>query len=344
MARKNTVLVTGGSGFIAKHIVLQLLNEGFAVRASVRSDTRADDIRAAMAAHARETDDLEKRLTFVTLDLSSDAGWDDALEGCSALMHTASPFPLEQPKDENDLIRPAVDGTLRALNAAQRAGVERVVLTSSMVAMFGKRLPAGRNKYDETDWTDLHSDFANAYTKSKTLAERAAWNFTRENSQIKLSTINPGLVLGPSLDARIGTSLGLVERLLEGKDPMVPRLGFPVVDVRDVAMMHVRALQREESIGNRYIAAERFMWMVDVANVLKSEYPDRKIATRVAPDWVMRIFSFFDKSIATILPMLGHEIPPDNSSAAEVLGIEFIDARQAIKTSASSLIRDGNLG
>lgn len=340
MARKQTVFVTGGSGFIAKHILLQLLNEGYDVCTSVRSDARENDIRGVMTAHARESDDLDARLSFVRLDLSKDDGWETALEGCSALIHTASPFPLEQPKDEEELIRPAVDGTLRALNAAKAAGLERVILTSSMVAIFGKRLPAGRTKYDESDWTDVHSDFANPYAKSKTLAERAAWNFARENPQIKLTTINPGLVLGPPLDKRTGSSLQVLQRMMGGKDPMVPRLGMPVVDVRDIAMMHVRALQREDSIGSRFIGAERFMWMVDMAQVLKAEYPDRKIPTRLAPDWFMRLIGLFDKSIKGVLPLLGHEMAPDNTAAAEVLGIEFIDARQTIKTTAASLIRD----
>lgn len=341
MARKTRVLVTGGSGFIAKHIVLQLLNEGFDVRASVRSEARAQEVRAAMEAHARNTDDLDQRLSFCMLDLEQDDGWAEALQGCRALIHTASPFPMTQPENEEDLVRPAVEGTLRALGAAQEAGVDRVVLTSSMVAVYGKRLPAGRTRYDESDWSDVHSDMVNAYARSKTLAERAAWNFTREFPDLKLTVINPGLVLGPPLDNRIGTSLRIVQRLLSGKDPAVPRLGLAIVDVRDIALMHVRALQRDESIGNRFIGAERFMWMVDVARVLKAEYPDRRIATRVAPDWFLKIMALWDKAIAGIIPQLGHEVPPDNTQAAEVLGIEFIDARTAIKTSAAALIREG---
>lgn len=335
--------MTGGSGFIAKHVILQLLNEGFEVRASVRDSSRSADILAVMEAHLRSTDNLEKRLTFCVLDLESDTGWDAALEGCRALIHMASPFPLSQPDDEEDLIRPAVDGTLRALGAAQAAGVDRVVLTSSIVAVSGKRLPAGRTRYDESDWSDVHSDIVNAYARSKTLAERAAWNFIREFPEMKLTVINPALVLGPPLDGRIGTSLRIVQRLLSGKDPLVPRLGFAVVDVRDIAQMHVRALQRDESIGYRFIGAERFVWMVDIAKALKVEYPDRRISTREAPDWLLRIFGLFDKTVKGILPQLGHETPIDNTQAAEVLGIEFIDTRQTIKTTAACLIRDGHV-
>jgi len=340
MSRRKKILVTGGSGFIAKHIVLQLLNEGFEVRASVRSMDRSAEIMAAMVLHAKNTDSLDTRLTFCELDLNSDAGWDDALQNCQALMHTASPFPMEQPEDEQVLIKPAVEGTLRALKAAQKAGVERIILTSSIVSIYNKRLAAGRNRYDETDWSETNSPMATAYSKSKTQAEKAAWNYVREHPELKLTSICPSLVLGPPLDGKIGASLGVIARLMNGKDPMVPNLGMALVDVRDIAQMHVRALQRPESAGNRFIGSERFMWMRDIALVLKAEYPDRKIPLRVAPDWLMRIMGMFDKTIKGILPTLGREILLDNSAAAEILGIEFIEARQAIRTSASSLIRE----
>lgn len=340
MSRRKKILVTGGSGFIAKHIILQLLNEGFEVRASVRSMDRSAEIMDAMVLHAKNTADLDKRLTFCELDLTSDAGWDEALQNCQALMHTVSPFPLDQPEDEDEIIRPAVDGTLRALSAAQTAGVERIILMSSVVAIYNKRLAAGRSRYDETDWSDTHSPMATAYSKSKTQAEKAAWNYVREHTELKLTTICPSLVLGPPLDGKIGSSLKVIARLMEGKDPMVPNLGMALVDVRDIAQMHVRALQRPESAGNRFIGSERFMWMRDIALVLKAEYPDRKIPLRVAPDWLMRLMGMFDKTIKGILPSLGHEVPLDNAASAEILGIEFIEARQAIRTSASSLIRE----
>ncbi|MDG1997668.1 MAG: NAD-dependent epimerase/dehydratase family protein [Amylibacter sp.] len=340
MSRRKKILVTGGSGFIAKHIILQLLNEGFDVRASVRSLDRSAEIVAAMTLHAKNTEDLDKRLTFCELDLCSDVGWEEALQNCQALMHTASPFPLDQPEDESELVRPAADGTLRALTAAHAASVDRVILTSSVVTICNKRLAAGRNRYDETDWSDLHSPLNTAYSKSKIQAEKVAWNFVREHSELKLTTICPSLVLGPPLDGNIGSSLGVVARLMEGRDPMIPNCGIALVDVRDIAQMHVRALQRPESAGNRFIGSERFMWMRDVALVLKAEYPDRQIPIRVAPDWLVRLMSMFDQTIKGILPSLGLEVHLDNSAAAEVLGIEFIEARQAIRTSASSLVRE----
>lgn len=340
MSRRKKILVTGGSGFIAKHIILQLLNEGFEVRASVRSLDRSAEVMAAMMQHAKNADGLEKRLTFCELNLLSDDGWEEALHNCQAVMHTASPFPLEPPEHEADLIEPAVDGTLRVLTAAQAAGVERIILTSSVVSIYNKRLAAGRSRYDETDWSETNSPMATAYSKSKMQAEKAAWNYVREHPELKLTTICPALVLGPPLDGKIGSSLKVIARLMAGKDPMVPNLGMAIVDVRDIALMHVRALQRPESVGNRFIGSERFMWMRDIALVLKAEYPDRKIPLRVAPDWLMRVMGMFDKTVKSILPSLGHEIPLDNSAAAEILGIEFIEARQAIRTSASTLIRE----
>ena len=338
MSRRKKILVTGGSGFIAKHVILQLLNKGFEVRASLRSMERSDEVMAAMVLHAKNTADLDKRLTFCELDLNSDAGWDEALQNCQALMHTASPFPLEPPEHEDDVIKPAVEGTMRALQAAQAAGVERVILTSSVVAIYNKRLAAGRSRYDETDWSEANSPMATPYSRSKLQTEKAAWSFVREHPEVKLTTICPSLVLGPPLDGKIGSSLKVIARLMSGKDPMVPNLGMAIVDVRDIAQMHVRALQRPESAGNRFIGSERFMWMRDIALVLKAEYPDRKIPLRVAPDWMMQLMAMFDKTITSILPALGHEIPLDNSAAAENLGIEFIEARQAIRTSASSLV------
>ncbi|MCP5074947.1 MAG: aldehyde reductase [Rhodobacteraceae bacterium] len=339
MPRKKTVLVTGGSGFIAKHIIRQLLDEGFGVRASVRSAARESEISDAMAAHVKETIDLDDQLSFVHLDLSSDDGWAEALSGVDALFHTASPFPMVQPDNEDEIIRPAVEGTLRALKAAQAAGVTRVVLTSSTVAISNKRLAAGRKRYNESDWSDLNAPTATPYVKSKTLAEKAAWSFAKDHPEIRLTTINPALVLGPALDENIGTSLQIIQRLMNGKDPMVPNIGFPVVDVRDVATMHVRALQQPESAGARFIAAERFVWMQDVARILKSEYPDRRIATRLAPDFFVKFLSIFDKSIKSVVPILGLEQHLDNTAASEVLGMEFIETRQAIKSAAACLVR-----
>ena len=343
MARKKKILVTGGSGFVAKHIIRHLLDEGFDVAASLRDLSRASEVISALSSHVKDPEKLESRLEFVPLDLTSDAGWEEAMKNRGGLIHTASPFPMAPPKHEDDVILPAVDGTTRALNAALEAGVHRVVLTSSLLAIINRNLPAGRQHYTETDWTDVNSPLTSAYAKSKTLAEKAAWNIARANPNMKLTVINPGLVLGPALDSHTGTSLNLIKRMLSGKDPMVPRLGMTIADVRDVAQMHVRALQRPETAGNRYIGAERFMWMYEMALVLKAEYPERKIATRQAPDWVIRFLARFDPAIKGIVPNLGHEASVDTSAAAEDLGMEFIEARQAIRTSAAQLVKTGQV-
>lgn len=243
------VLLTGVSGFIAKHVALKLLNAGYTVRGTLRRMDRSDEVRAALAPYLTEH---AGELTFVQADLESDAGWADALQGITALVHTASPFPCAQPKDAATVIRPAVEGTERVLKAAAVAGVTRVVLTSSTVAVLNEAKPD--TLQDEADWCDIHLPTTTPYAKSKTLAERAAWEIAKARG-LRLSTINPGLVFGPPLDEHYGTSLALVERILKGRDPMLPPTGLPVVDVRDVAEMHLRALQRPETEGRRYIAA-----------------------------------------------------------------------------------------
>jgi dihydroflavonol-4-reductase len=335
------VLVTGASGYIAKHIVHRLLAEGHAVRASVRNARRSAEVFEAATQDLADPSAAE-RFSVVELDLEADAGWKEALAGADALIHTASPFPLVQPKNPDDLIRPAVDGTMRALRAARSAGVRRVVMTSSVVAVTRTTLPAGRNRYDERDWSDLGGPIS-PYGKSKTLAEKAAWAFVETDGKgMDLTTINPGFVLGPPRDRRFGTSLGVIKRMLSGKDPAVPRVGYPVVDVRDIAAMHVAALTRPQASGKRILGASEFLWFSDMAQALKQAFPDRKIATRVAPDLLMRVIGLFDASVATILPELGQRAEVDNGRAREILGIDFIPARTSVVESARFLV-DKNL-
>ncbi len=337
-----TIFVTGASGFIAKHIVLKLLDAGYHVRGSVRTDARADEVRAAMMAHLADTADLDQRLSFVTLDLMSDKGWSTALKGVDALMHTASPFPLSEPTDENDLIRPAVDGSLRALGAAKSAGVNRVVLTSSVAAVYAQKVIPQQATYTEDDWTDPDSPAASAYVRSKTLAERAAWDFVAENPAIKLTTINPVLVLGPALDAKFGSSLEIIQRVLRGKDPAIPALNFDIVDVRDIAEMHVAALSTPQSEGKRVIGSSGDMWFRDLALHLKSLYPARPITTRQAPNWFIRLYALVDPTVRLILPTLGKRLTTDNARAREMLGIDFISPLDAAAAAAACLV-EGDL-
>jgi len=341
MARAQTVLLTGASGYIAKHIALKLLNAGYDVVGSVRALSRGDEVRAAVTPHLDDPRNIEQRLRFVALDLADDKGWPEAMHGVDILMHTASPFPLEQPENEDELIRPAVDGALRALRAARDAGIKRVVMTSSAVAVMDSDLPTGKAVYDEEDWTDPGHPGVSPYAKSKTMAERAAWDFIADQApDIALTTINPVLVVGPPLDRHFGTSVSIIQRLLAAKDPMLPRFGLAVVDVRDIAEMHVRALQRPETKGHRLLGVDRFMWFVDVAKVLKSEFPDRKIVTRQAPNFLVRILAIFDKSIRQIVPILGVRKDISNARARELLGTDFIPAADSLTETATFLIEN----
>ncbi len=339
MSELKTVFVTGASGYIGKHIVLQLLNAGYAVKGSVRSNAKADEVRAAIKAHTTDDKILDK-LELVELNLMSDEGWDTALSGADVLFHTASPFPLASPKNEDDLIKPAVDGTLRALKAAKAIGISRVVLTSSSVAIMGAQLPSDRTAYTESDWSDIERPNVAAYEKSKVLAERAAWAFVEENPEIALTTINPVLVLGPALDEHFGASLSIVQRVLSGKDPAMPKLQFPIVHVEDIAKMHVAAMEKPASIGQRFIGSSDTMWFMDIAKALKAKLPNYKISLRLAPTWLMRIIGIWDKAVRGIIPDLGKEIRIDNTAAREVLGIDFVSANDTVI--ASGVFLDEN--
>ena len=334
---KGLIVVTGASGFIAKHIVLQLLDQGYRVRATVRSRAKEAEVEAAMAGHVRDKSDLGARLTFAFLDLDKDDGWNAALAGADALIHTASPFPLVQPKDENEVIRPAVDGTLRALRAAAAAGVTRVVLTSSVIAI----LLAGHGKgvLDESDWSDLDDPRANPYARSKTLAKRAAWRFVADEApDIRLTAINPGLVAGAPLDRSFGTSLRVIQRILGGRDPMQPNFGFPVVDVGDTAAMHVACLTRPETAGKRYLGGNEFLWLPEMAAILAKAFPERRIATRRAPDLLIRLLALFDAEARTIVPALGARADVTADRARRELGINFRPASEAIVSAGRFLV------
>lgn len=337
-----TVLLTGAGGYIGKHVALQLLNSGYVVRASVRDLKRSQEIRDAVTPHLVAGIDLSKALTFVQLDLEKDAGWNEALTGIDVLLHTASPFPIASPKDENELIRPAVDGTLRALRAAKSAGVKRVVLTSSVAAIYGNDLPVGVKEFDETMWTDVsHPVGRVAYTKSKTLAERAAWDYVKsEASEIALTTINPVLVMGVPLDTHYGSSISVVERVLSGKDPMLPDLRFAIVDVKDVAKMHVDCIDVELTFGQRILASSQTLSFVDIAKIIKSAYPDSKTKTSKAPTFLINILAKFDGDIRAILPLLGKPMLVSNKKATSLLGMTFISAETSVKDSAAFLVKN----
>ncbi|EBA13467.1 Dihydrokaempferol 4-reductase [Roseobacter sp. CCS2] len=302
---------------------------------------RGAEVTEAVRPHVNDAADLDTRLTYVALDLSSDAGWDAAMEGVDVLMHTASPFPLTQPKNEDDLIRPAVDGALRALRAAHKAGVTRVIFTSSTVAISGSALPPGDSSFDETNWTDPADPDVSAYTRSKTLAEQAAWDFIRDEApDMQLTVINPGFVLGAPLDKNFGTSVQVIERLLRGKDPMLPNIGFGTVDVQDVAEMHVIAIDKPETHGQRIMTVDSFISFKELALSIKAAHPNRKIPTRVAPDFLIRFLGRFDPAIKSIIPSLGRVDKMDNARAISTLGRGMRRGQKAAAASATYLIEN----
>lgn len=336
-----TILLTGITGYIAKHIAIQLLNAGYAVRGSMRSMNSVQVVNGAIASGLDDPNALT-RLSFCQLDLTKDTGWSDAAQGVDAVIHTASPFPLTPPKTDDELIRPAVDGMLRALKAANAAGLKRVIITSSTVAITEAKLPDGKSAHDEEDWTDPDAPGTSAYAKSKTLAERAAWKYVEEEAPgMELTSINPGFVAGPPLGQDYGTSVAVIERILRAKDPMLPRFGFNSVDVRDVAELHVKALTDKDCIGQRVMGVDQFTWFSDMAGDIKAAFPTRKIKTRVAPDFVVKILGLFDPAIRGIIPQLGISQKTDNSRAKALLGRDLRNVRESVVETARDLIDKG---
>ena len=331
----NTVLVTGGSGFIGSHCILNLLAAGHRVRTTVRSPDREATVRELLGAESAEA------LSFATADLTADAGWGEAVAGCDFVLHVASPFPLGPPKHEDDLIVPAREGALRVLAAARDAQVKRVVMTSSFAAIgYGTSVD---RQFSEEDWTNVDGEGVSAYAKSKTLAERAAWDFiAREGGGLELSVVNPVGVFGPVLGSDFSTSLQLVKRLLDGAMPGIPQVAFGIVDVRDVADMHVRAMTEPAAAGERFLAvAGEFMTVVEIAALLRERMGDdaKKVPTRVLPNWVVRLVSRFDSSVKQIVPELGNVKQASNAKAKRVLGWAPRSNEEAIVASAESLLR-----
>jgi dihydroflavonol-4-reductase len=336
---KPTVLVTGVSGFIAKHCAVELLRAGYGVRGTVRSLRRAGEVTASIARQVGTS-----RLEFAQADLESDAGWNAAVAGCAHVLHVASPFPVKQPRDEQDLIRPAVQGTLRVLRAAVAGGAQRFVQTSSMVAvMYGH--PVGRTTpFTESDWTNLESPGLTAYAKSKTLAERAGREFAEQHgATLHYSSINPGFVLGPALDRDIGTSADVIRLFLKGKYPGAPRLKMPCVDVRDIARMHRLALEVDAPTGGRYLGVADTLWLVEVARAIRGQLGDaaRRVPGRELPDIAVKLVALFDGAARQAVPDLGRDFTVDNSRTRRTLGVEFIPATDAAVATAQSLIEIG---
>jgi len=281
------------------------------------------------------------QLSFVAADLEKDDGWAEAVAGCEYVQHVASPFPIAQPKDENELIRPAVDGTLRVLKAARDAGVKRVVVTSSFAAI-GYGHGQSEKDYDETDWTDVNGPAVQPYMKSKTLAERAAWDFiAREGNGLELSVVNPVGIFGPALNNDLSTSVELVKQVIGGKLPGVPRLYMGAVDVRDVAGLQIKAMTAPEAAGERFLAvagnALSFHQMAEALRIGLGEQ-GKKAKLRELPDWLVRLVAIFNPLAREAVPRLGIRANASNRKAREVLGWTFIPGEESIVASGKSLI------
>jgi nucleoside-diphosphate-sugar epimerase len=338
----STVLVTGGSGFIGSHSILQLVAAGHRIRTTVRSLKREGEVRAMLKEGGAEPGD---RVSVVAADLENDAGWAEATAGCDYVLHVASPFPPNAPKHEDELIVPAREGTLRVLRASRGAGVKRVVLTSSFAAI-GYGHESQTAPFNETNWTDLKGDTA-AYVKSKTLAERAAWDFmAKEGGGLELSVVNPVAVFGPVLGPDFSPSVLLLRRLMDGSVPGCPRLYFGVVDVRDVADLHIRAMTHPAAKGERFLAvAGDCMSILDIAKVLRRRVgaSARKVPRFQLPDWLVRIAAMRNPAVKQILPELGKIKNSTNEKARRVLGWTPRSNEESIAAAAESLVRLGLL-
>ena len=342
MSGQGTVLVTGGSGFIGGWCVIGLLQQGYTVRTTVRDLGREAEVRATLGTVV----DTKDRLSFFAANLTSDAGWDAATEGCDYVLHVASPLGISEPKDPNELIVPAREGARRAIAAAIKAGVKRVVLTSS-VAATSRGVAAPDNVADETVWTDVNHPGVSAYAQSKTLAERAAWELIGASGGggTTLATVNPALVLGPVVGRDYSGSVQVVERLLSGRVPGLPRLGFNIVDVRDVADLHIRAMTDPQAAGQRFIAAGNFAWMGDIAALLRENLGEQaaKVPTRKVPDFVLRLVGLFDKELASVVPGLGHRHDYTSAKAQTQLGWAPRPLQDTVVETARSLIATGSV-
>src|SRR5258706_2668668 len=335
-----TVLVTGAGGFIALHCILQLLEQGYRVRGTLRSLSREAALRGTLS----ETIDAGERLEFVAADLLKDEGWQAAVQGCEYVLHVASPFPAQEPEREDDLIAPAREGSLRVLRAAAAGGVKRVVLTSSLAAVLEGRWK-GHRTFDENNWSDVNGKIG-AYAKSKTLAERAAWDFVKNlegNHPLELSVINPSYVLGPPLGDDVRTSGELISRLMRHEIPGVPHIRWLIVDVRDVAAAHIAAMTVPEAAGQRFCCTAESCWTRDIALILDRHFAARgyPIPTNEIPDFVVRLVGMFDKTVRLTSASLGKDYTISTARINRVLNWQPHTLEDTVVSMAESMIRHG---
>ena len=329
------VLVTGVSGYIGQHCATELLKNGYSVRGSVRSLSKTNEVTNGI----KKVIDPKGNLEFCELNLMKDEGWEKAMEGCDYVLHVASPFVSREPKDENELIKPAVDGTQRALKAAKRAGIKRVVLTSSMVAMLGNA--NGSIDLNQDSWTNVNAKHATAYLKSKTLAEKSAWEFINNqqgDKKLELVVVNPGPVYGPTLSGNLsGESMTMYKNLITGKMPMLPRASINMSDVRDIAQIHVQALENEKANGKRFIVStEKAHSFQEMAQILKSNGYD-KVSTRLAPNFILKFMSNFNKDMKGMRPFIGNTFNGDVSETMKTFNWNPISLQKTVLDTAESV-------
>lgn len=340
MKSKGKVLLTGVTGFLGSHTTIQLLGKGYEVIGTLRNMDRAPEIRAIIASHTENINNLN----FAQADLLDKDIWKELTQGIDYVQHIASPFPRVLPKNEEELIEPARNGTLYVLEAAAANGVKRTVLTSSTGAiMYGKAKGQQSGLYNESDWSDeTNNKDITPYFKSKTIAEKAAWAFMEENpSSMELSTVCPGAILGPVLEKDFGTSANIIVKNLDGSIPAYPNIGFDSVDVRSVADLLIKAMETPEAAGERFIASSGYLAFGEVARILKEVYPKYRIPSFMLPNFMVRLFSNIDPSLKPILLDLGLERRMDHSKALRILKWEPIPVKEAVLSCAESLIKLG---
>ena len=338
---QETVLLTGVTGFLGSHTTIQLLEKGYRVLGTLRNLDRADSIKEVIAQHTDKVDHLR----FAQADLKDTIIWDEIMRGITYIQHIASPFPRTLPKDDQLLIKPAKEGTLRILKAASAHGVKRVVVTSSTGAIiYGKPKGQESGTYTEEDWTDVSNVYdATPYFRSKTIAERAAWDYAQEHPELEVATVCPGAILGPVLERDFGTSANIVIKTMDGSSPAIPKIGFDMVDVRSVADALIRAMEVPEAAGERFIASAGFLMFKEVADILRAAYPDRKIPKAILPNFAVRLFSKIDPTLKPVLNDLGFERKVDHSKAKRILGWDPIAPKEAVLACAESAINLGLL-
>lgn len=340
MGEHDLIVVTGASGFIAKHVMANLLNSGNRVRGTLRNEAKAESVEAAMEIMCGP--DALSRLELVTCDLLSDSGWHKAMEGADAVLHLATYVPAKEPKDPQDVIRPALEGTERVFKFAHKANISRIIMTSSIAAIgYGhndKRTTVGLSA---KDWTSIKGlNGAWAYPEAKTLAELRAWELA-QSLQLDLTCICPSMVFGPAIDADMSASLKVIKQLISGQTPALPPGGISIVDVRDVAQIHVDALKNDDTIDERIIASSTYQSFVDIAQVLRLAYPDIRIPSRVVPKWIMLLVARFSPMIKQIVADLKVVRHYDGRPATDLMGRDYRRADEAILSAAESMIELG---